>query len=467
MSTSYDAIIIGTGQAGPSLAGRLTAAGMKVAVVERGKFGGTCVNTGCIPTKAMVASARAAYVARRAAEFGVDIGGPITVDMKRVKARKDEISGKSNTGVESWLKSMQNCTVYDAQARFVSPHEVSVGSETLTAERIFINVGGRAIVPGIPGLSDVEYLTNSSMMQVDFLPRHLIILGGSYIGLEFGQMFRRFGSEVTIIENGPRLISREDEDISAGVREILEAEGVDIRLNSHATSVAKDGDGVAITLETDGKSSEIGGSHLLLATGRRPNTDDLGLENAGVKTDYHGYIEVDDQLRSSVPGIWALGDCNGKGAFTHTSYNDFEIVAANLLDNDPRRVSDRITTYGLFIDPPLGRAGMTEAQVRASGRKALIGTRPMTKVGRAYEKSETQGFMKILVDAETKEILGAAILGTGGDEAIHCILDVMYAKKPYTVIQRAVHIHPTVSELIPTMLGELKPFQSGTISSQP
>jgi len=467
MSTSYDAIIIGTGQAGPSLAGRLTAAGMKVAVVERGKFGGTCVNTGCIPTKAMVASARAAYVARRAAEFGVDIGGPITVDMKRVKARKDEISGKSNTGVESWLKSMQNCTVYDAQARFVSPHEVSVGSETLTAERIFINVGGRAIVPGIPGLSDVEYLTNSSMMQVDFLPRHLIILGGSYIGLEFGQMFRRFGSEVTIIENGPRLISREDEDVSAGVREILEAEGVDIRLNSHATSVAKDGDGVAITLETDGKSSEIGGSHLLLATGRRPNTDDLGLENAGVKTDYHGYIEVDDQLRSSVPGIWALGDCNGKGAFTHTSYNDFEIVAANLLDNDPRRVSDRITTYGLFIDPPLGRAGMTEAQVRASGRKALIGTRPMTKVGRAYEKSETQGFMKILVDAETKEILGAAILGTGGDEAIHCILDVMYARKPYTVIQRAVHIHPTVSELIPTMLGELKPFQSGTISSQP
>jgi len=467
MSTSFDAIVIGTGQAGPSLAGRLTAAGMKVAVVERGKFGGTCVNTGCIPTKAMVASARAAYVARRAAEFGVDIGGPITVDMKRVKARKDEISGKSNTGVESWLKSMQNCTVYDAQARFVSPHEVSVGSETLTAERIFINVGGRAIVPEIPGLSDVEYLTNSSMMQVDFLPRHLIILGGSYIGLEFGQMFRRFGSEVTIIENGPRLISREDEDVSAGVREILEAEGVDIRLNSHATSVAKDGDGVAITLETDGKSSEIGGSHLLLATGRRPNTDDLGLENAGVKTDYHGYIEVDDQLRSSVPGIWALGDCNGKGAFTHTSYNDFEIVAANLLDNDPRRVSDRITTYGLFIDPPLGRAGMTEAQVRASGRKALIGTRPMTKVGRAYEKSETQGFMKILVDAETKEILGAAILGTGGDEAIHCILDVMYARKPYTVIQRAVHIHPTVSELIPTMLGELKPFQSGTISSQP
>jgi pyruvate/2-oxoglutarate dehydrogenase complex dihydrolipoamide dehydrogenase (E3) component len=462
-TTSFDAIVIGTGQAGPSLAGRLTAAGMKVAVIERGKFGGTCVNTGCIPTKAMVASARTAHVARRAAEFGVDIAGPVNVDMKRVKARKDEISGKSNTGVESWMKGMQHCTVYQAHGRFVSPHEVSVGSETLTAERIFINVGARAIVPDLPGIREIEYLNNSSMMHVDLLPRHLIILGGSYIGLEFGQMFRRFGSEVTIVEHGPRLISREDEDISACVREILEAEGVNVHLNSRATSVAKDAQGIRLTLDQD----EIVGSHLLLAVGRRPNTADLGLEHAGVTTDHHGYIEVDDQLRTNVPGIWALGDCNGKGAFTHTSYNDFEIVAANLLDNDPRRVSDRITAYGLYIDPPLGRAGMTEAEVVHSGRKALIGKRPMTKVGRAFEKGETQGFMKILVDADSKEILGAAILGTGGDEAIHSILDVMYAKKPYTVIQRAMHIHPTVSELIPTMLGELKPFQSGTISSHP
>ena len=462
-ATSFDAIVIGTGQAGPSLAGRLTAAGMKIAVIERGKFGGTCVNTGCIPTKAMVASARAAYVARRAAEFGVDIAGPVTVDMKRVKARKDEVSGKSNTGVESWMKGLKNCTVYQAHGRFLSPHEVSVGSQTLSAERIFINVGARAIAPDLPGLHEIPYLNNSSMMHVDFLPRHLLILGGSYIGLEFGQMFRRFGSEVTIIENGPRLISREDEDISTAVREILEAEGINIHLNARATAVAKDAQGVRLTVGND----EIVGSHLLLAVGRKPNTADLGLENAGVTTDHRGYIQTDDQLRTNVPGIWALGDCNGKGAFTHTSYNDFEIVAANLLDNDPRRVSDRIKTYGLYIDPPLGRAGMTEAEVIHSGRKALIATRPMTKVGRAYEKSETQGFMKILVDADSKEILGAAILGTGGDEAIHCILDVMYAKKPYTLIQRAMHIHPTVSELIPTMLGELKPFQSGTISSHP
>ena len=463
---SFDAIIVGAGQAGPALAGRLTKAGWSVAFVERKLFGGTCVNTGCTPTKAMVASAHAAHLARRAAEFGVRVAD-VSIDIAAVIARREAIVAASRNGVEKYLRDNPKVTVFTGTASFVSPKVLRVGEEQLTAKHIFLNVGGRASVPEMPGVHDVPYLTNTSLLALDVLPKHLVIVGGSYIGIEFGQMYRRFGSEVTIIEKSSRLVPREDEDVSAGVREILEAEGVDIRLNSHATSVAKDGDGVAITLETDGKSSEIGGSHLLLATGRRPNTDDLGLENAGVKTDYHGYIEVDDQLRSSVPGIWALGDCNGKGAFTHTSYNDFEIVAANLLDNDPRRVSDRITTYGLFIDPPLGRAGMTEAQVRASGRKALIGTRPMTKVGRAYEKSETQGFMKILVDAETKEILGAAMLGTGGDEAIHCILDVMYARKPYTVIQRAVHIHPTVSELIPTMLGELKPFQSGTISSQP
>ena len=465
---SYDAIIIGTGQAGPSLAGRLTAAGMKVAVIERGKFGGTCVNTGCIPTKAMVASARAAHVARRAAEFGVDIAGPVKVDMRRVKARRDAISGKSSSGVESGLKGMKNCAVYETHARFESAREVSAGSDILTAERIFINVGGRAAIPDIPGLDRVGYLTNSSMMRVDFLPRHLIVLGGSYIGLEFGQMFRRFGSEVTIIEKGSRLIFREDEDVSASVREILEAEGVDIRLNSRCTGVDKSGEGsIRVTIETEGRTSEIDGSHLLLAIGRHPNTADLGLDKAGIGTDSHGYIVVDDQLRTSVPGVWALGDCNGKGAFTHTSYNDFEIVAANLLDSDPRRVSDRIEAYALYIDPPLGRAGMTETQVRASGRKALMGIRPMTKVGRAVEKGETQGFMKVLVDAETKKILGAAILGTGGDEAIHSILDVMYTKSPYTVIQRAMHIHPTVSELIPTLLGELKPLQDDTISSHP
>jgi pyruvate/2-oxoglutarate dehydrogenase complex dihydrolipoamide dehydrogenase (E3) component len=458
MSAAYDAIIIGTGQAGPPLAGRLTAAGMKIAVIERGRFGGTCINTGCIPTKTMVANAYAAHMARRASDFGVELDGSVTVNMKQVKARKDQISGQSRSGVENWLKSMANCTVYEGHARFESPREVRVGEETLRAERIFINVGGRAIVPDIPGLKEIDYLTNSSMMNVDFLPRHLVILGGSYVGLEFGQMFRRFGSEVTILEMGPRLVHREDEDVSAAIMDILEREGIDVRTGASGKRIEKRGDDIIVSLETNGQGSQIRGSHLLAAIGRRPNTDDLDLAKAGVETDDHGYIRVDDQLRTSAAGIWALGDCNGKGAFTHTSYNDYEIAAANLLDNDPRRVSDRILAYNLYIDPPLGRVGMTERDARKSGKKALMGQRPMTKVGRAVEKGESLGFMKILVDAENGEIMGAAILGTGGDEAIHCILDVMYARKPYTVIQRAVHIHPTVSELIPTMLGELKPL---------
>jgi pyruvate/2-oxoglutarate dehydrogenase complex dihydrolipoamide dehydrogenase (E3) component len=458
MTTGYDAIIIGTGQAGPPLAGRLTAAGMSVAIIERNLFGGTCVNTGCIPTKTMVASAYAAQLARRGAEYGVTTGGPVGVDMKQVKARKDKISGQSRTSVENWLKDMRNCTVYKGSARFESAREVSVDGATLSADKIFINVGGRAVVPDLPGVSEVPYLTNSSLMHVDFLPRHLVIVGGSYIGLEFGQMFRRFGSEVTIIEKGPRLIPREDEDVSAAVKEILEREGIGIRLNANCIRFSKRGDEVFAGIDCEEEKPEIAGSHVLLAVGRRPNTDDLGLDKAGVATDKHGNIVVDDELRTNVAGIWALGDCNGRGGFTHTSYNDFEIVAANLLDHDPRRLSDRIMTYALYIDPPLGRAGMNEAEVRKSGRKALIGYRPMTKVGRAVEKGETQGFMKILVDADTRLILGATILGTGGDEVIHSILDVMYARAPYTVISRATHIHPTVSELVPTMLGEMKPL---------
>ena len=459
MTKQFDAIIIGTGQAGPSLANRLAAAGMKVAIVERKLFGGTCVNTGCIPTKSMVASAYAAHLARRAADFGVTIDGGVSVDMKRVKERKDAISGKSRVGVETWLKHTENCTVYEGHARFESPREVSVGEDRLTADRIFINVGGRAAVPPMPGLEHVEYLTNSTMMGVDFLPRHLIVVGGSYVGLEFGQMFRRFGSQVTIVEMGPRLIQREDEDISAAILEILEREEINVRLNAKCIGFSKRGEETVVHVDCEPSATEVSGTHVLLAVGRRPNTDDLGLEKAGVALDQRGYIVVDDQLRSNVPGIWAMGDCNGRGAFTHTSYNDFEIVAANLLDHDPRRVSDRITAYALYIDPPLGRAGLTEAEVRKTGRKALIGKRPMTKVARAVERGESQGFMKIVVDAETHAVLGAAILGVGGDEAIHSILDVMYAKAPYTVIQRAVHIHPTVSELIPTMLGELQPLE--------
>jgi len=458
LPTSYDAIIIGTGQAGPSLAGRFAGAGRRVAIIERKLFGGTCVNTGCIPTKAMVASAYAAHLARRAADFGVHIGGNLTVDMKAVKARKDGISAQSRTSVEGWLKGMTNCTVYEGHARFESRDVVSVNGQQLTAPNIFINVGGRATIPAMPGLSEVDYLTNSSMMTVDFLPRHLVIVGGSYIGLEFAQMFRRFGAEVTVIEKGPRLIPREDPDVSDAVRGIIEAEGIHVRLHAECIAVAKHADGIAAKANCADGPPEIIGSHLLLAVGRRPNTDDLALDAAGVVTDDHGYITVDDQLRTSAPGIWALGDCNGRGGFTHTAYNDFEIVAANILDNDPRRLSDRIPAYALYIDPPLGRAGMTESDVRKSGIRALIGTRSMTKVGRAVEKGETQGFMKILIDAESRRILGASILGVGGDEAIHSVLDIMYAKAPYTVIQRAVHIHPTVSELIPTMLGDLKPL---------
>ena len=458
MTVRFDAIIIGTGQAGPALAARLSDSGMKVAVTERKLFGGTCVNTGCVPTKTLVASAYAAHLARRAAEYGVAIAGAVNVDMKRVKARKDEISGHFNKGVENWMQGLAHSTIYRGHARFESPRTVRVNGELLEADKIFINAGGRALVPPMPGLDQVPYFTNSTMMGVDFLPEHLIIIGGSYIGLEFGQMYRRFGSNVTIVEKGPHLIAREDEDISKAIQEILEREGILLRLNAECMTAHKEGDRIAVGLDCAEASRQVVGSHLLLAVGRVPNTGDLGLDKAGVETDKSGYIKVDDQLRTNVPGIWALGDCNGKGAFTHTSYNDFEIVAANLLDHDPRRVSDRIMTYALFIDPPLGRAGMTDAQVKASGRNALVATRPMARVARAVEKGETQGFMKVIVDAETKEILGAAILGVTGDEVIHTLLDVMYAKAPYTTVSRAMHIHPTVSELLPTLLQGLQPL---------
>jgi pyruvate/2-oxoglutarate dehydrogenase complex dihydrolipoamide dehydrogenase (E3) component len=464
MAEHFDAIVIGTGQAGPSLAVRLAKAGQRVAVIERSRFGGTCVNTGCIPTKALVASARVAYLARRAGDFGIEIGGPITVNMKRVKARKDEISGASETGVEKWLRTTPNCTVFKAQAKFLSDREISAGDAVLTADKIFINVGARAAIPKIPGLDHVNYLTNSSMTNLDFAPSHLVIVGGSFIGLEFAQMYRRFGSEVTILERGPRLVGGEDPDVSDTVREILEKERIGIQLSTDIVGiVGAESSREGVEVRTG--SGVVSGSHLLIATGRRPNTDDLGLENTGVGMNKHGYVQVDDELKTAVPNVWALGDCNGRGAFTHTSYNDFEIVAANLLDNDHRRVSDRITAYALYTDPPLGRAGLTATQVAESGRKALIGQRPMTKVGRAVEKGETGGFIKILVDAESKHILGAAILGVEGDEAIHCILDVMYAQAPYTVLQRSVNIHPTISELIPTVLGELKPLVAPEKSS--
>jgi len=458
VSRHFDAIIIGTGQAGPSLAARCAAAGMTVAIIERHKFGGTCVNTGCIPTKTLVASAYAAHLARRGPEFGFIVNGDVRVDMKRVKTRKDEISGRSNKGVEKWLRGLENCTVIYGHARFESSCTVVVNDEVLEADKIFINVGGRASVPAMPGIKDVPFLTNSSIMNVDFLPEHLVIVGGSYIGLEFGQIYRRFGSEVTIVEMGPRLIGREDEDVSVAVREILESEGIKIRTNAKCISMEKRDSRIAVGVTCDEPPHEVLGTHVLLAVGRTPNTDDLGLDQAGVATDQRGYIIADDQLQTNVPGIWALGDCNGRGGFTHTSYNDYEIVADNLLNGDHRRVSDRIQTYALFTDPPLGRCGMTDAEIRKSGRPALTAKYPMIRVSRAFEKGETQGFIKISVDAETKQILGAAILGTGSDEVVQVLLDAMYAKAPYSVIQRAMHIHPTVTEYLPTVLSKLGPF---------
>jgi pyruvate/2-oxoglutarate dehydrogenase complex dihydrolipoamide dehydrogenase (E3) component len=452
---SFDAIVIGTGQAGPPLAHRLAGSGRKVAIIERKAFGGTCVNTGCIPTKAMVASAYAAHITRRGGEYGVRATGAISVDIKAVMARKEAISAASRESVERSLENAKNCTVIRGHARFVSPREIRVGAEMLSAGEIFINVGGRALTPPMPGLDRISYLTNSSMMGVDFLPPHLVIAGGSYVGLEFGQMFRRFGSEVTILEKGPRLVGREDEDVSAAIIECLEAEGIAVRLNAECIGFEPRGSEISVQVNCQKGEPRVTASHVLLAIGLRPNTDDLDLERAGISTDDRGHIQVDDELRTTASGVWALGDCNGKGAFTHTAYNDFEIVAANLLDGGARRVSDRITAYALYIDPPLGRAGMTESEARRTGMKVLIGKRPMTRVGRAIEKGETRGFMKVVVDAESKAILGASILGTGGDEAVHSLLDAIYAKAPYTVVQRAVHIHPTVSELIPTILGEL------------
>ena len=460
----YDSIVIGTGQSGPSLARRLSDAGQTVAVIERKFFGGTCVNTGCTPTKTLVASAYAAHLARRATEFGVTIPGQITVDMKAVKARKDYVLGLSRDGIELSLKNLKGCTVYQGHARFTAPKSVAVSDQTLEADRIFINVGGRALVPPIEGLDRVDYLTNSSMLDVDELPPHLVILGGSYIGLELAQIYRRFGSEVTVIELAPRLIAREDEDVSLAVADILRGEGIAIRVDTKVVGVARHGNGVAVDVIHDGAHSQIIGSHLLLAIGRRPNTDDLGLEMAGIAVDERGFIKVDDKLCTNVSGVWAMGDCNGRGAFTHTSYNDFEIIAANVLDQGDRRVSDRITAYALYTDPPLGRVGMTEADVRRSGKPALMATLAMANVSRAFEKGETLGFMKILVDKESKKFLGASFLGLSGDELVHSILDLMYAGAPYTVLQRAVHIHPTVSEFIPVLLGNLKELHRGNSS---
>lgn len=464
MRRSFDAIIVGAGQAGPPLAGRLSQAGMSVALIERKLVGGTCVNTGCMPTKAMVASAYAAHLARRASEYGVLIESPVRVDFASVMKRKEAVSRNARTSLESWIATLDGCTLLRGHAQFTSAHELRVGDDVLVAERIFLNTGARATVPALPGVDRVPYLTNSTLMELQELPRHLVVVGGSYVGLEFAQMFRRFGSEVTVVERAPHLIQREDPEISEGIRAIFEREQIHVRTSAECIRFEPRGKDVWVGLSCETGEPGALGSHVLLAVGRRPNVEDLGLEKAGVKLDSRGYIEVDDTLRTNVSNIWALGDCNGRGAFTHTSYNDFEIVAENLLEKAQRRVSERITAYGLYIDPPLGRAGLSETEARKRGKRVRVGTRPMTRVGRAVEKGEAQGLMKVVVDADSEQILGAAILGTGGDEAIHSVLDMMIAKAPYTELRRAMHIHPTVAELIPTVLGELSasdPERSG------
>jgi len=459
----FDALIIGTGQAGPSLAARLAAEGMKVAVVERDKFGGTCVNNGCTPTKAMVASAYAARTARRAADYGVVLDSSPRVDMKRVKERKDQIVRKATEGVEKWMRGLKGATVYKGHARFVGESRVQVGSEVISAEKIFVNVGGRPSVPKMPGIDGVAYLDNESMMELDFVPPHLVVIGGSYIGLEFAQVMRRFGSEVTVVEMAPRVVAREDEDVSLAIQEFMQAEGIRFALNAKCLSLRRDGDGVSVGLDCSEGDSLARGSHVLLAVGRVPNTDDLGLDKAGVKTDARGFIEVDEGLRTANPRVWALGDCNGKGAFTHTAYNDYEIVADNLLSNAGRKHTDRIPVYALFTDPPLGRVGMNEAEIRKAGIKARVGKYPMNRVGRAVEKGETHGFLKIHVEDSSGggRILGASLLGTGADEAVHSLIDAVYSKMPYPEFQRRVRIHPTVSELLPTTLESLKEMGSG------
>ena len=453
-NNSFDAILAGAGQAAPSLAPRLTNSGMKVAFVERHLFGGTCVNTGCMPTKTWVASARAAHVVRRAADLGVDISGTVQGNMARIKTRMEKVRGDASSGVEKSLRNLPGCTVFTGTARFEAPHRMRVGDVVLEAPKIFLNVGARAIVPSIPGLSEAPYLTNTTILDLTSIPSHLLILGGSYIALEYAQIFRRFGSAVTVLQRGERIITREDADVAEALQKILEGEGIRFHVNVDANAVRHDKE--SITVAWPGNS--VSGSHLLIATGRKPNTDDLGLDRAGIQPTKEGYIPVNDRLETIVPGIWALGDCNGRGAFTHTSYNDYEIVAANLLDGEDRKVSDRITAYNIYTDPPLARIGMTESEVRKSGRPALKAIRPMTRVGRAVERDETLGFLKALVDAETKQIIGASLLGVECDEVVHSLLDVMYSRKPYTLVTHAMHIHPTVSELIPTLLEDLKPL---------
>jgi pyruvate/2-oxoglutarate dehydrogenase complex dihydrolipoamide dehydrogenase (E3) component len=452
---TYDAIVIGSGQGGNPLAHSLADRGWKVALIEKSHLGGTCINTGCTPTKTMVASAQVAHYAKNARRWGVR-SGTVSVDLGKVVARKNAIVRQFRSGQQRKVNARPSLTLHHGHARFVEPHAVQVGRDVHESERIFIDTGTRPSFPHIPGLRDVKYLTNESLMELTTVPSHLLVLGGGYIGLEFGQMFRRFGGRVTLLHHGKEILPREDADVAAALRKALEAEGVTFALDAKTTRIARTKIGISLSVETPRGKRTITGSHLLLATGRRPNTDDLGLERAGVRTDAQGFITVNGKLETNVPGIWALGDVKGGPAFTHVSYNDYQVIYANLIDGVATTIERRLVPYAVFTDPQLGRVGMTEAEARKAGRRLKIGTIPMTHVARALERDETAGLMKLVVDAENDRILGGAMLCTEGGELIQAIRIAMIANLPYTKLKGDIYIHPTLTEGFYTLMDAVK-----------
>jgi pyruvate/2-oxoglutarate dehydrogenase complex dihydrolipoamide dehydrogenase (E3) component len=451
----YDAIVIGAGQGGKPLAIDLAKAGRHTALVERQYVGGTCINVGCTPTKTMVASARVAYLARRGADYGVR-AGDVSVDMAAVRRRKQAVVEDFRNGSIRRIEATEGLDLLMGDARFVGPKALEVrmnggGVRRLEAEWVFVNTGGRPAPLDVPGAAEVSTLDSTSIMELDELPEHLVVLGGGYIGLEFGQMFRRYGSRVTIVQRGPQLLGREDTDVAEAVAGILVEDGVEVLLDTHATSVAAAGGGVALTVAGPGGERTVEGSHLLVAAGRVPNTDGLGLDAAGIRTTARGEVAVDERLATSVDGVWAIGDVKGGPQFTHISYDDYRILRANLLEGGDRTVADRPVPYTVFMDPQLGRIGMTESEARASGRDTLVAKIPMSYVARATEMGETRGFMKAIVDRGSKEILGAAVLGIEGGEIMAMFQLAMMGRLPYTVLEEAVFAHPTLAESLNTL----------------
>jgi len=460
MQQKYDLIWIGTGQATGTVVPKLVESGKTVAIAEGGKVGGSCVNYGCTPTKTLVASARAAHMARRGPDFGVETG-PVSIDFNKVMARQNEIRNTTSQGLRDWLESLEGVTIYPEYASFEDKHTIRVGEQLIQGKTIIINAGARPRLIPIDGIEAVPWLDNVRLLNLSELPDHLVIVGGSYISLEFAQIFRRLGSRVTILEAGPQLIFREDHDIAAAIQEILQDEGIKIYLNAKPEQVEEYQEKkIQIHFSQDGKELDVTGSHLLLAVGRVPNSDTLNLEAAGVAVTDRGHIQVDEFLRTNQPHIYALGDINGEGAFTHTSVNDGEIFWDQYSGEGDRVLSTRIPTYALYIDPPLGRVGMSEKEARESGQDIWMATRAMERISRAREKDETSGMVKILVDMGSEEIVGAAILGVGGDEVINTFTPFMYTGQSYQQFRKAVLPHPTVAELLPWILYDLQPLNS-------